>query len=117
MGSRHILKEKFTELACGLDTKWGQVTIREGLKRCHLLVHGKQQGLGEWGTGWEWNLEARSRLRCLLYIQVEMSRRLLISELELREVEGPRYTSGRQLWEWIGPPRKVLEQKAWGWGY
>lgn len=34
MGSRHILKEKFIGLACGLDTRWGQVTIRDELKSC-----------------------------------------------------------------------------------
>lgn len=32
MGSRHILKEKFIGLAGGLDTRWGQVTIRDELK-------------------------------------------------------------------------------------
>lgn len=38
---------------------------------------------------------------------------LLISELELRETEGQRYTFVSQPGEWMGSSRKMLEQKAW----
>lgn len=62
MGSRHILKEKFTGVACGLDTRWGQVTIREGLKSCQVVPFagsGKTAGAG--GVGNRMGVEFRGQ--------------------------------------------------------
>ena len=82
------------------------------MKWCHLLVQGRQQGLGDCGA----DLEPHHGQTMTEMPGTQPSRdvKAPVKVRQSSETEGPRHTCPRQPWQWVGSPRKEARAESQG---